>query len=306
MRCGPILIGTIVCLLLSLPAGAKDHDKDHDKDHGNGHDAPAVAAASGKAHLVVTEHDRSAVYSFYRSEYVGGRCPPGLARKEIGCLPPGQARRLWAIGAPLPANLVFYPLPAPLLGQLTPAAEGYQYVRVDNDILLMALGTRVVAEPVGDLAYLQDTNRPLVDDHDRNAVASYYRDDYLAGNCPPGLARTEQGCEPRRLWALGEPLDPAVTWEPLPQPLLEQLDPVPDGYAYIRLGEYILLMTPDTRIVRAEVVNLSRLPLARPVVAVTSPGVVVVPERVEIVGGGGCPPGLAKKNNGCLPPGHAK
>jgi hypothetical protein len=32
----------------------------------------------------------------------------------------------------------------------------------------------------------------------------------------------------------------------------------------------------------------------------------VVPERTDYGGGGGCPPGLAKKNNGCLPPGHAK
>ena len=204
-----VLIGSLVCLLFALPAEAKDHDKD--KAHGNGHDAPSIAAASGKARVFVTEHDRSAVYSFYRTEYVGGRCPPGLARKEIGCLPPGQARRLWAIGAPLPASVVFYPLPQPLLAQLTLAPEGYQYVRVDNDILLMALGTRVVAEPVGDLAYLQESNRPLVSDHDRTAVVSYYRDDYLAGNCPSGLVRTEQGCEPRRLWALGEPLDPAVS-----------------------------------------------------------------------------------------------
>jgi len=39
---------------------------------------------------------------------------------------------------------------------------------------------------------------------------------------------------------------------------------------------------------------------------VTAPGVVVVPERIDYIGGGGCPPGLAKKNNGCSPPGHAK
>ena len=64
-------------------------------------------------------------------------------------------------------------------------------------------------------------------------------------------------------------------------------------------------MTLDTRIIRAEVVDLSRLPLTRPAVAVTAPGVIVVPERTDY-GGGGCPPGLAKKNNGCLPPGHAK
>jgi hypothetical protein len=97
-----------------------------------------------------------------------------------------------------------------------------------------------------------------------------------------------------------------VTYEILPPPLLAQLDPIPDGYTYIRLGEHILLMSVDSRIIRADVVDLARLPLARPAVAVSAPGVVVVPERVEAIGGGGCPPGLAKKNNGCLPPGQAK
>ena len=302
MRRAPILLASVVCILLAMPAWA---DKDKDKGHGHGHgEGPGVAVAPGKARVFVTERDRSAVYTFYRTEYVGGRCPPGLAREDIGCLPPGQSKRLWAIGAPLSSSITFYPLPGPLLAQLTPAPEGYQYIRVDNDILLMALGTRVVAEPVGSLGYLRDENRPLVSDHDRNAVASYYRDDYLAGNCPAGLVRSEQGCQSQRPWALGEPLDPAVTYEMLPQPLLGQLDPIPDSYSYIRLGEHVLLMSVDSRIIRAEVVNLARLPLARPAVAVTAPGV-VVPERVEVIGGG-CPPGLAKKNNGCVPPGHAK
>jgi hypothetical protein len=295
MRGVSVLVGSLLCLAFASPALADG------KGHGHGH--------GHKFH--VTDRDRVAVYSFYRTEFVGGRCPPGLARAAGGCLPPGQAKRLWMLGAPLPAAVTFYPLPAPLLAQLTPAPEGYQYVRVDNDILLMTLGTRVIVESAGNIASLQEANRPLISDRDRNAVAAYYRDDYLAGNCPAGLVRTDLGCEPRRLWALGEPLDPALAYDPLPQPLIAQLDPVPDGMSYIRIGESILLMTLDTRIIRAEVVNLSRLPLTRPTVAVVAPApapaAVVVQERVDYVGGGGgCPPGLAKKHNGCLPPGHAK
>jgi hypothetical protein len=287
-----VLVGSVLCLSLGSPAWA-DHDKD--KGHGHGHK------------MFVTERDRVAVYSYYRTEFAGGRCPPGLARRDNGCLPPGQAR-LWMLGAPLPPAVVFYPLPAPLLAQLTPAPEGYQYVRIDNDIVLMTLGTRVIVESVGSLASLQDANRPLISDRDRNAVAAYYRDDYLAGNCPSGLMRTDQGCEPKRLWALGEPLGPDVTYEELPQPLIAQLDPVPDGYTYIRLGDQILLMMVDTRVIRAEVMSLSRLPLARPAavaVSAPAPAGVVVQERIDY-SGGGCPPGLAKKHNGCLPPGHAK
>ena len=100
---------------------------------------------------VVTERDRGAIYGYYRPLYVAGNCPPGLAKKNNGCLPPGQAKKLWAIGQPLPAGVVFYPLPAPLLGQLTPAPSGYQYVRVANDILMMAIGTQLIVSAIADL-----------------------------------------------------------------------------------------------------------------------------------------------------------
>jgi hypothetical protein len=47
---------------------------------------------------------------------------------------------------------VFYNLPGALLGQLTPAPAGYQYVQVANDILLMAVGTRMIAAAIADLS----------------------------------------------------------------------------------------------------------------------------------------------------------
>jgi hypothetical protein len=262
--------------------------------------------APGSVRAVVTERDRMAVYTFYRTEFVGGRCPPGLAKKGNGCLPPGQAKRAWSLGAPLARTITFYPLPGPLLAQLTPPPEGYQYVRVDNDVVLMALGTRIVTESVGSISDLAEPTRPLISDRDREAMASYYRDDYLAGNCPSGLMRTNQGCQPRRVWALGEPLDPGVTYEELPQPLIAQLDPAPQGYVYGRVGEYVLLISAESRVVNALVLDLSRLPIAVTAVGAPTPATVIVPERVEYLGGGSCPPGLAKKHNGCLPPGHAK
>ncbi len=83
-----------------------------------------------------------------------GHCPPGLAKKNNGCLPPGQAKKLWAIGQPLAPGVVFYPLPGALLAQLSPVPAGYQYVRVANDILMMAIGTRLIAGAVADLGSL--------------------------------------------------------------------------------------------------------------------------------------------------------
>jgi opacity protein-like surface antigen len=36
--------------------------------------------------------------------YGGGGCPPGLAKKNNGCLPPGQAKKLYNIGQRWPGN----------------------------------------------------------------------------------------------------------------------------------------------------------------------------------------------------------
>jgi len=117
-----------------------------DKGQANG---PGQAAAPA---VVVTDRDRSAIYGYYQPLYAAGNCPPGLAKKNNGCLPPGQAKKLWAIGQPLPTSVVFYPLPGTLVGQLAPAPAGYQYVRVANDILLMAIGTRLIAGAIADLS----------------------------------------------------------------------------------------------------------------------------------------------------------
>jgi hypothetical protein len=109
-------------------------------------------AAGPPGNVVIADRDRTTVYNYYRGQYAAGNCPPGLAKKNNGCLPPGQAKKMWAIGQPLPGSVVFYTLPGALLGQLTPAPAGYQYVQVANDILLMAVGTRMIAAAIADLS----------------------------------------------------------------------------------------------------------------------------------------------------------
>jgi hypothetical protein len=39
-------------------------------------------------------HEQTRLYAFGAH----GRCPPGLARKNNGCLPPGQAKKLYNVG----------------------------------------------------------------------------------------------------------------------------------------------------------------------------------------------------------------
>lgn len=42
---------------------------------------------------------------YYRDgRYYGSSCPPGLAKKRNGCLPPGQAKARWGVGQTLPRS----------------------------------------------------------------------------------------------------------------------------------------------------------------------------------------------------------
>ena len=78
------------------------------------------------------------------------RCPPGLAKKRNGCMPPGQAKK-WHIGRQLPRDVIFYDLPEALIVELGPPPAGHRYVRVASDILLIAAITGMVIETVQDL-----------------------------------------------------------------------------------------------------------------------------------------------------------
>ena len=83
--------------------------------------------------------------------YGAGGCPPGLAKKHNGCLPPGQAKKLWVVGQPLPPAVFYEPVPRAVVQQLAPVPPGYDYVRVDNDVLLMDMTNRMVADVVNDI-----------------------------------------------------------------------------------------------------------------------------------------------------------
>ena len=96
------------------------------------------------------DEQRTAVYNYYSEQYRVGKCPPGLAKKNNGCMPPGQARK-WSVGQPLPQDVVYYPVPPAIVVQLGVPPSGQRYVRVASDILLIAIGTRMVVDGIQDL-----------------------------------------------------------------------------------------------------------------------------------------------------------
>ena len=96
------------------------------------------------------DHDRQVVRVYYVEQGRAGHCPPGLAKKKNGCMPPGKAKKYY-VGQPLPAQVVYYPVPQPVLVQLPPPPPQHKYVRVAGDILLIAVGTSMVVDAIGDL-----------------------------------------------------------------------------------------------------------------------------------------------------------
>ena len=85
MRHLALLAGT-VALGFAAPALAKPG---HGHGNGNGH---------GNKHAYgYDKHGKGAVYGYG----IGG-CPPGLAKKNNGCMPPGQVKKLYRTGQRFP------------------------------------------------------------------------------------------------------------------------------------------------------------------------------------------------------------
>jgi Ni/Co efflux regulator RcnB len=95
-------------------------------------------------------HQREAAREYFGRSENRGFCPPGLAKKGNGCMPPGQARK-WRAGYPLPSGLVYYEVPRSVVLTLGIPPQGYRYVRVASDILLIAVGTSMVVDAIEDL-----------------------------------------------------------------------------------------------------------------------------------------------------------
>ena len=93
------------------------------------------------------ERHRQSVREYYSEQYRTGHCPPGLAKKENGCMPPGLAKK-WQMGQPLPRDVIFHDLPQRLVTQLGQPPSRYRYVRIDSDILLIARSTGAVADAI--------------------------------------------------------------------------------------------------------------------------------------------------------------
>jgi Ni/Co efflux regulator RcnB len=159
------LFALSLCLAIFAPTFAfsdvafakegKGKGNSHKQDHR--HEGGRAEGPGGGPYVNVNinfvDVDRRVIYDYYGDVARHGKCPPGLAKKRNGCMPPGQAKK-WAIGRPLPRDVIYYPVPGDLLVRISAPPPGYKYVRVASDILMIAAGTGMVAAAIEDLARL--------------------------------------------------------------------------------------------------------------------------------------------------------
>ena len=122
----------------------RDDGGDRNDRHSDRDDRP-----DRRAHF--EDRQRVVVREYYVEQFRQGRCPPGLAKKHNGCMPPGQAKK-WQVGRELPREVVYYAVPQTLVVRIGPPPPGYRYVRVDSDILMLAIGTRMVVDAIENLS----------------------------------------------------------------------------------------------------------------------------------------------------------
>lgn len=130
----------------------KDKQKKKDKSAKHGgydDDRGAYRETHDHSGRYFTDRHRVIAHDYYVDHYRGKRCPPGLAKKNNGCMPPGHAKK-WAVGRPIPRDIIYYEVPQPVVLLLGPAPRGQRYVQINSDILLIASGTGLVVDAMID------------------------------------------------------------------------------------------------------------------------------------------------------------
>lgn len=127
-----------------------DRGDDRDRDDKGGHDGRGEGNQREVSRNYFTTQQRTVFVDYYSNEFREKGCPPGLAKKKNGCLPPGQAKK-WKRGQALPRDVIYEEVPQRIITVIGAPPTGHKYVRVANDILLMAIGTSMIIDAIEDL-----------------------------------------------------------------------------------------------------------------------------------------------------------
>lgn len=159
----PSLRLTVIGIALALAAGGAFADKPSwvgegkRKEEKNRHEEKGRSDLrrddgrnGGSVEFRFSSDDRRIVSEYYGIQVRKGKCPPGLAKKNNGCQPPGQAKK-WQRGYPLARDIRYYELPGELRARLPVLSPNYRYVQVAGDVLIIAVGTSMVVDAIEDI-----------------------------------------------------------------------------------------------------------------------------------------------------------
>ncbi|MCZ4316285.1 hypothetical protein O4H66_23035 [Comamonadaceae bacterium G21597-S1] len=149
----PLAVLIALALSCGTALAAKSDGDDHGKSKSKKQKHSQVVHADVPVGAYFVASQRTEVTRYYGQQRKAGHCPPGLAKKNNGCLPPGQAKQ-WKLGQALPGNVVLHPVPQAVIVKIGVPPAGYRYVRVANDLLLIAIGTQLVVDAIEDLMAL--------------------------------------------------------------------------------------------------------------------------------------------------------
>ena len=146
------ILGALCASALVAAAGSAFADKPSWAGSGKSdkHEMKSDDRNKSAAVAYFNDDSRRIISDYYGTQMRAGKCPPGLAKKQNGCMPPGQAKK-WARGRPLGTDITYYNLPSELLVRLPPPPHNHRYVRVAGDVLMIAIGTNMVVDALEDL-----------------------------------------------------------------------------------------------------------------------------------------------------------
>ena len=143
-----LMLSVVCALAFSAEAFA---DKGKGRGHGASKHSYQKSEKSKKDNdtvtIGITIGDRSLIKAHIGERYKKN-CPPGLAKKHNGCMPPGQAKKSYVVGEYLGHDIEYSALSGDLLKMLRPVPDGYMYVNVDKDVLLISQATKKVVDAV--------------------------------------------------------------------------------------------------------------------------------------------------------------
>lgn len=95
----------------------------------------------------------------------------------------------------------------------------------------------------------------------RYLIRDYYDQQYRSGQCPPGLSKKHNSCQPpgrAKRWHIGRPLPRDVVYFDLPPIVHQQLGYPPAGHRFVRVAGDILLIAIGSGLVIDAITDLSR------------------------------------------------